>query len=432
LSLAQNFQLNQKQVQKLALSQDMQQSILMLQLDVIDLTNYLKNASLENPLIEVKPHLERDVAAAALSGYPIADTHQSLFDYLLEQVHLAYRKTPLRDLLVYLIKQLDPSGYLLVDDATIMAELKISKTMLLDAKTLLQQLDPPGIGASNLQECLILQAEYDTNPVPAGVLPILQEHFDTLVAQNWAQLKSELDLTEPDLQACLDYIHTLYPYPGQLMDQQTPTQYILPELKVTQDQGKLRLAFFHRNQPEIIFEAESYDHLRQSTDAEVQQYVQDKYRQYQALTYNLQRRRETLLLIGKQIMTQQYDFLSQKSTTLAPLLLRDIAQTLQISESTVSRTINSKYMVTDFGTFPLKAFFSRRSQSTDGDNAVSVDQLLAQIKALVAKEDKAHPLSDDTLAQQLSDQGFDIARRTVAKYRKQLEIPASSKRRVSK
>ncbi|QFR24673.1 RNA polymerase factor sigma-54 [Schleiferilactobacillus harbinensis] len=429
MAMNQGFSLNQTQSQKLALTQGMRQSIAMLRLDALDLQDYLQEISLENPLINVKMPMMAPVATSSPSSgesYQIKDTHGSLFAYLLDQVHLTMRKTPLRALVIYLISQLEPSGYLPLSDEEILKQVAVSPIMLLDAKTLLQRLDPPGVGAHDLQECLLLQAENDADAAPAAA-EILRDHFQALKDHRWTAIQKKLDLTDQQFATAMNYIQSLSANPG-LPYNHTATSYVIPELRVTTRGGKLSLQIIQHNQPQVVFAEETYDQLKQSTDAEVAEYIQDRYTQYQTIVYNIQRRTDTLMMVGRQIVQAQYAFFTQQKKTIAPLLLRDIAQKLQISESTVSRAINDKYIETGFGVFPLKDFFSRYSGGDEGADR-SVDQMTDALQKLVAAEDPAAPLSDEQLAAALQAQGYQVARRTVAKYRKEKHIPSSAQRR---
>ena len=419
---------NQKQVQGLSLTQGMRQSILILQSDAIDLADYLSEQSLENPLFDVHVNLDMPfVENDQSSSKQINGDQQSLFEYLLDQVQLTMRKTPLRDLVIYLIEQLDPNGYLTVSDKEIYAEVDdVTPIMLLDAKTLLHQLDPPGIGASDLQECLYLQAEADN--ANKAVMSMLSDNFELFTRHEWKKLRRALKLTNLELQEDVNFIQSLSANPGQRYTTQNE-QYVVPELQVKKNKDKLTLSITKYGQPQLVFAKETYDRLAESTDADVKKYIRTKYNQYKALEYNLQRRIDTVSIIGKCIVKAQYQFFMQNTQALEPLLIRDVAQKLQLSESTVSRTINGKYIQTDFGIFELKAFFSRRSKVTIGKEQ-SVDQVKIKIKNILNNEDKHKPLSDQKISEILVDDGLKIARRTVAKYREQLGFPSTSRRRI--
>ena len=426
MELKQN--LNQKQVQGLSLTQGMRQSILILQSDAIDLADYLNEQSLENPLFDVRVNLDMPfIDNGDSKSYQIKDDQQSLFEYLLDQVQLTMRQTPLRDLVVYLIEQLDPNGYLTMTDEEIYSELPdITPIMLLDAKTLLHRLDPPGIGAKNLQECLYLQAEADH--ADKAVLSMLSDNFELFTKHEWKKLRHALKLSNVELQKDVDFIQSLTANPGQRYNSQDE-QYVVPELQVKKNQDKLTLSVTKYGQPQLVFAEETYDRLNKSTDEAVEKYIRDKYSQYKTLEYNLQRRIETISIIGKCIVKAQYKFFMQETQALEPLLIRDVAQKLQLSESTVSRTINGKYIQTDFGIFELKNFFSRRSKVTFGEDK-SVDQVKVKIKQILTDEDRSKPYSDQKISELLVDDGFKVARRMVAKYREQLGFPSTSRRRV--
>ncbi|GEO79733.1 Sigma 54 transcription factor [Companilactobacillus mindensis DSM 14500] len=420
--------IQQKQVQGLSLTQGMRQSILILQSDAIDLADYLSEQSLENPLFDVHVNLDMPfIDNEDSKTYQIKDEQQSLFEYLLDQVQLTMRKTPLRDLVVYLIEQLDPNGYLTVSDEEIFAEEKdITPIMLLDAKTLLHQLDPPGIGARDLRECLYLQAEADH--ANKAIMSMLSDKFELFTKHEWKQLKRSLKLSNAELQEAVNFIQSLSANPGQRYTSQNE-QYVVPELQIRKNNHKLTLSVTKYGQPQLIFAQETYDRLAESTDEDVKKYIHSKYNQYKTLEYNLQRRIDTISIIGKCIVKAQYKFFMQETDALAPLLIRDVAQKLQMSESTVSRTINGKYIQTDFGVFELKEFFSRRSKVTVGEEQ-SVDQVKAKIRGILNNEDKRKPLSDQVISEMLVADGLQIARRTVAKYREELGFPATSRRRI--
>jgi len=426
MELKQN--LNQKPVQGLSLTQGMRQSILILQSDAIDLAEYLNEQSLENPLFDVHMNLDMPfIDSAENTSFQIRDDQQSLFEYLLDQVQLTMRKTPLRDLVVYLVEQLDPNGYLTVSDKEIFAEVDgITPIMLLDAKTLLHRLDPPGIGARDLQECLYLQAEADN--ANSAIMAMLSDDFELFTKHEWKQLKLKLKLSNEELRENITFIQSLSANPGQRYTAQGE-QYVVPELQVKKNKDKLTLSITKYGQPQLVFAEETYDRLTQSTDDEVNKYISDKYSQYKALEYNLQRRIDTISIIGRCIVKAQYKFFMQETEALEPLLIRDVAQKLQLSESTVSRTINGKYIQTAFGIFELKRFFSRRSKVTVGKDQ-SVDQVKTKIKGILTAEDKNNPLSDQKISEMLVDDGLKIARRTVAKYREQLGFPSTSRRRA--
>lgn len=417
----------QAQTQRQTLSPALQQSITILQKDVVDLTAYLNELSLENPLFEVHSRLGQ-VAASGAATRPIADSHQqSLDDYLLEQVSLTMRPTPLRQVVTALICQLQPSGLLALTPEDVAAALGVSLVTAQDAIVLLQQLDPPGVGAANLQECLLLQARADAN-APAIVEAILADHYQALLHQDWPALKSALTISEADLQEALAYIEQLTTNPGAQYDV-GEHQYIIPDLVVHLHDGKLSLHLIRHGQPKLVFAEATYATLKQTNDATVTAYLAAKRREFLALEKSLQRRQETLLTVGQLIVAGQAAYLSGETTTLQPLLARDIANRMQVNTSTISRTLANKYIQTDQGILPLSFFLTRRSTRTPDGTALSSTQIEAHLKALIASEPATQPYSDATLATRLQQAGYPIARRTVAKYRQLNHIPAARMRK---
>ncbi|MBA1434953.1 RNA polymerase factor sigma-54 [Bombilactobacillus bombi] len=425
MTLKQSYQINQKQLHSLILTQSMKQSILMLQTNLLDLTDYVQDLSMANPLFDVNPTISKQEVEMSTALENNTVEHQTLYDYLLEQTRLTMRPTPLRDVVLYLIDQLDEHGYLLKSDTELLQELPINKVTLLDAKELLYNLDPPGVGAQSLEECLKLQLQFKTaTPQTTLALRMIEECFSKVVDHAWDQIAHQLNVKVAEIQAAFEIIQTLTPYPYTA--DYDSNGYVIPELIVKNQQGKLSLDITKYGYPQIVFAQETYNQLQQSTDQEVQAYIKFKQQEYQALQRNLNRRLETIAMIGRCIVQAQADFFLQKTKVLKPLLLRDVAHKLDISISTVSRTINGKYLQTDFGIFELKYFFTKRSNPTSDKSVAQVQNL---IKQLIAQEAPHQPLSDQKIVAQLAEQHIQIARRTVAKYRQQLGIDSASKRK---
>lgn len=425
MALKQSYQINQKQLQGLVLTQSMKQSILMLQTNLLDLTDYVQDLSMANPLFDVNPTVSKQEVEMSTALENNSVSYQTLYDYLLEQVRLTMRPTSLRDVVVCLIDQLDKHGYLIKSDQELLELLSVDKITLIDAKELLFNLDPPGVGAQSLQECLILQLQAKKATAQTTLaLTMLEKYFDDIINHNWSTIAQHLEVSIPEVEAAFAVIQTLTPYP--YTEDYDNNGYIIPELILKTNDDKLSLQVTKYGYPKIVFAQETYEQLKQSTDQETQEYIKNKYQEYQSLQRNLERRIQTTALIGRCIVEAQAPFLLQKTSELQPLLLRDVANKLDISISTVSRTINGKYLQTDFGVFELKYFFTKRSNPNSDK---SVNQVQAQIKNLIDQENQQHPLSDQKLVELLAQQDIQIARRTVAKYRQQLGIVSASKRR---
>ncbi|MFC6201406.1 RNA polymerase factor sigma-54 [Lactiplantibacillus nangangensis] len=438
MALGPGFRQQQHQSQKLAMTQRLQQSIQMLQFNVEELRDFLTQKALENPLIDVDTNWNanhaslnrvKNVTSQADFIERVSTTNQhSLFEYLLDQIHLTMRDTKLRKIVLALIEYVDVNGYLKVDDQQIMAETQATPVELLDAITLLQQLDPPGVGARSLQQALMLQTENDEG-APNLAYIILEENFDALVNRQWQVLAKKYQVTLADISSVYDYVRTLSPTPGAAIGQET-TGYIFPDLVVTNHDGQLALKTASMAQPVVKFQENYYQQMSRHNDQEVTEYLKEKKSEYDWIASSLQQREATIFRVGTTIIDRQADFFLEKTTDLKPLLLRDVAQQLKVHESTISRSINGKYIQTDFGMYELKRFFTKavNKRPTDG-KVVSADNVQHRIVALIDAENKEKPLSDQKIVQILKSENVELSRRTVAKYRENLNIPASSKRK---
>ncbi|KRM95848.1 RNA polymerase factor sigma-54 [Liquorilactobacillus aquaticus DSM 21051] len=439
MPLEQTYGQEQKQVQKLAMTQQMQQSIQILRYSIEDLHVFLSQKQLDNPFIKISDRMNyagkliNTTNSIEDKGDWISQTaehkQQSLYDYLLSQVHLTMRKSVLRGWVVFLIDHLDTNGYLSVDFAEILKKTKVDETTLLDALTLLQRLDPPGIGARNLQECLLLQIENSDN-VPKFAYEIVDEAFLQLADRKWTEIARRFAISLEEIQKVFDYVRTLSPAPGAAFGQDD-IGYVYPDLlvKVDKNQQKVELKITKQSKPLVVFKQDYFAEFSQLPDKDVKDYLREKKADYLNIAQNLERRGSTIERVGQAIINHQANFFLKGDHPLSPLLLREIAHELHLHESTVSRAVNGKYLKCDFGVFELRHFFTKTVNSNREDEELTADAVQSQIKALIDAEDKVKPLSDSKIEKQLSQNGIEISRRTIAKYRDSIGIPSSSKRK---
>lgn len=435
MKFQQNFSQAQKQTQKLALTQKLQQSIQVLQYSMEELVNFVENEALENPLIEVtdanytlnysKPKTSNGEEINYLNQIP--DTRISLFEHLIDQIHINYRDTYLRTLVLFLVESIDLNGFLTITLEEACEKTGANQIQMLDALTLIQQLDPVGVGARNLQECLMLQTERDDS-APAIAYLVLEEHFDQLAGRKWPEIAKELNVPVTEIQAVFDYIQTLTPTPGASFGT-TDGLYIIPDVQVKISGDHLQVSSNHRGMPEIKFQQNYFDQMTQSKDPEVLKYLEGKKQDFQWLQKTMQQRGDTILRVAEAILQHQRDFFFDEHRPLKPLILKDIAEELEIHESTVSRAVNGKYMETPMGVFELKSFFSQKVGPQSAGDDISADTIKQALAEIVAGENKQKPYSDQKLVELLKAKSFEISRRTVAKYREALKIPSSSKRK---
>lgn len=421
----------QKQTQKLAMTQQLQQSIQVLAYNNEELQNFIADKALENPFLELNNNeyqntsnhiLDSDQVQSYLEQLP--DKYESLYSYLEEQIFLNYRQTKIRDVMIYLLDYIDQNGYLNIDLEDLTTT-EIDQIMLMDALALIQQLEPAGVGARNLQECLLLQIERD-NTSPNLAYVILEEEFDNFVNHKWDVIAKKYQIELIDLQDISDYLLTLTPHPGNFISD-LHIQNIIPELTVKKENDQLLITYNKYGQPQVTLEYEYYQDIINSNDNSAIKFAKEKRNEIVWIQKSLQQRQETIYQVGEAIINKQIDFFTDDKHPLKPLKLSDIAKELNIHESTVSRSINGKYLETWFGVFELKSFFAKKAANSTDDS--TTHDIKNEIKKIINNEDKTKPYSDQKIADLLKETNHNISRRTVAKYREELEIPSSTKRK---
>lgn len=439
MKFQQNFSQKQQQTQKLAMTQQLQQSIQVLQYNSEELLAFVENQALENPLVEVvEPDFQPDYIRSSSNRYEgeetnylnqIPDTKGSLFESLIDQVHLNYRDTFLRKVILYLIEYIDQNGFLTVDMEEAGKEIGATPIQMLDALTLIQQLEPAGVGARNLQECLMLQTERD-DFAPDLAYIVLEECFDQLVERKWKEIAQAFSIELSEVQQIFDYIQTLSPSPGRIFDRSSEL-YIIPDVRVLVDQNQEVHVLSNRShQPSVRFQEAYFEQMSQKADKETEDYLKERKQEFEWLKKTILQRGDTILRVAQVIVSHQKEFFTDTQRPIKPLTLKEVSKEIKMHESTVSRAVNGKYLETDFGVFELKKFFTTRlTAQPDSTEDLSADTAKKKLQELVDQENKAKPLSDQKLVELLKKEEITISRRTVAKYRDLLGIPSSSKRK---
>lgn len=347
-----------------------------------------------------------------------------------------------------LIGSIEGDGYIRRDLEAIVNDLAFSQsieTNLGEVEELLKKIqtfDPAGIAARNLQECLLLQLERIDDGQDVDVIVakrILSECYEEFTKKHYAKIQKKLDLDDEEyIKDAIELIVRLNPKPGgESASGMAKNQYVIPDFILTNNNGKLELALNSRNAPELrisrnyteMFHAYDKGDKKDKKLKEAVTFVKQKLDAAKWFIDAIKQRQQTLLRTMRAIVDFQYDyFLEGDETKLKPMILKDIAQIISMDISTVSRVASSKTVQTDFGTFPLKYFFSE-GISTDSGEEVSSREVKQIIKDLIESEDKSKPFSDDKLEDLLNQKGYNIARRTVAKYREQLNIPVARLRK---
>ncbi|WP_294225409.1 RNA polymerase factor sigma-54 [Chryseobacterium sp. sg2396] len=372
---------------------------------------------------------------------------QSLYDYLLEQIHLVNISEEDEKIAEYIIGNLDTDGYLrreiksLVDDLAFSQGIYTTKENVEDIlENYVQKLDPPGVGARGLQECLLLQIEKKVSSDKAVSLAanILRYQFDALTNKHYNKIIQKYDIEEEDLRDALDEISKLSPKVGGNFDTQTITinQEIIPDFVIQVKDGQVIPMLNSKNAPTLRVSEEykdilsTYSHDKNSSEhKQAALFIKQKLDAAKWYIDAINQRQNTLLQTITAIVKFQKDyFLTGDEKSLRPMILKDIADITGFDISTISRVVKSKYADTPNGIIYLKDLFSDSLTNDDGEE-VSTKEIKTHLQEVISKENKRKPLTDDALVVILKEQGYNIARRTIAKYREQLNIPVARLRK---
>ncbi len=370
---------------------------------------------------------------------------KSFSEYLQGQLQ-TYRLSEEEEKIIdFLVGSVDESGYIRRSIEDIVDDLAFTQNVYTDAETverllkLVQDLDPAGVGARSLQECLILQLKRKTQtPQIELSITVLENAFDAFAKKHYDKLLTKFDITEEQLRAVFSEISSLNPKPGGAYNNNTHhIEHVVPDFAIKIKNGELELTLNGRNAPEMHVSPHYRNMLKGYKEAKKKTkeqkdavlFIKQKLDAAKWFIDAIRQRQETLFVTMNAIMNyQQAYFLSGDDRDLRPMILKDIAEKIDMDVSTVSRVANSKYVDTPYGTFLIKDFFSE-SMTNDKGEEVSTREIKKILELTVEKEDKKKPLTDEKLASILKEKGYPIARRTIAKYREQLSIPVARLRK---
>lgn len=445
--------------QQLTLTPQLQQAIKLLQLSTLEMNQEVERFLLENPLLEREEPAEEEPAAPfSRTGETVAEAPEvpeaqetdwfdspsyssessgddevqdyqqaqspSLRDHLNWQLGMTQLTDRDKKITSLLIDALDDNGYLSQDleelSEMLPEALEIEPDELAIALQHLQHMDPAGVGARNLSECLMLQLKVMPQDTPCLVeaMEIARHHLGSLAAHDFAKLKKNLNCSDESLRAARQLIMQLNPRPGSEYSNQV-ARYIIPDVIVQKVKGSWSVTLNPDAIPRLRVNKLYADILSRGQESgQIGQQLQEA----KWLIKNVQQRFETILRVSKAIVEKQYNFLEHGEVAMRPLVLREIAEELGLHESTVSRVTTQKFMLTPRGIFELKYFFGSHV-ATEAGGACSSTAIRALIRQLVNAEDAKNPLSDSQISEILGKQGIVVARRTIAKYRESLKIP---------
>ena len=410
--------------------------------DDFDLSDYLSDDDEPSYKYEANNHSSDDEEREV----PLS-MGQSFQEMLLTQLGLQNINDHKYIVAEYLIGNLDESGYLsrdlasIVDDMAFYQSISTTEEELQELLSVIQSLDPPGVGARNLQECLLLQIKRKKRATPNIVLAeiLLDKYFDEFSKRHYDKIFKKLEINEDSLKGAITEILKLNPKPGNSANESNrSSQAVVPDFILMSNDGELDLQLNSRNAPELKISKmfsemlKAYSSNKSGADREQKEavmFVKQKLDSAKWFIDAIKQRQNTLLFTMRAIVEYQHDyFLTGDDTKLRPMILKDIAEKVGVDISTVSRVANSKYIQTPFGTLLIKSFFSESLQNDSGEE-VSTKEIKQILQEAVEAEDKKNPFTDDELMKALKTKGYNIARRTVAKYREQLNIPVGRLRR---
>ncbi|MGH2642746.1 MAG: RNA polymerase factor sigma-54, partial [Chitinophagaceae bacterium] len=411
--------------------------------DKIDISDYLNDG--DDDIADYRTRDNNFADPEETHTIPVR-VENTFHDSLISQLSMLQLKELQEKIAMQIIGSIDDDGYLRRDPQSIANDLAFSQNMTVHGSEIreiikkIQEFDPPGVAANDLRECLLLQlkrkSQDDTNIKHAE--HILEKYFDEFTKKHYEKIQKSLNLSDEDMKLAIEEVIKLNPKPGGNFGGINKAEtYIVPDFFIFNNNGNLELTLNSRNAPDLHISDNYREMLRDYEKGE----KKDK-RQKEAVLFIKQKidaakwfidaikqRQHTLLSTMETIMRYQEEFfLTGDETTLRPMILKDIADRTGLDISTVSRVANSKYVQTEFGPYKLKYFFSE-SLSTESGEEVSTREVKKILQDIIGSENKRKPLSDENLTQMLQDKGYNIARRTVAKYREQLNISVARLRK---
>lgn len=444
-----NNSLQLTQSQKLVMTTQLKQSLAILNMSKLELDEEIKREAESNPLLDVEKSSEinweeyiKDIEKSnyrergEINYNPDNDINlenmvkysSNIYEHLLLQISLYKLREEDREVCEYIIECLDEDGYLRIDDKEIINTLGIDREIFEDCLANIQQLEPNGVGARNISECLLIQMR--NLGICNVILENIVENDLHLIASNkYKEISKKYNLSLDKCINLIGIIKTLDPKPGRTCSVEKSV-YIQPDVIVEKiddefivylnekDSYKIKINNYYR---EILKNSQSDDNAKE--------FIKERLNAATGLMKNIESRKNTVLRIANEIVNAQQDFLRKGVKYIKPLKMRDIAEKLEFHESTISRGVNGKYMLTPFGVYEFRYFFSSAIETQD-EGMASSTSIKKIIQETIKDENKKKPLSDDHISKILKEQGINVARRTVAKYREELGILSSSKRKV--
>lgn len=425
----------QQQTTKLVMTTELRQAISLLQFSALELAEFLQEQAVENPLLNIETfnnepgYIKKKAPPENQQPFSNISDQSSLtiHDHLLQQMGLLKLANDEKQIIKYLILSIDQNGYFVGNLEEISKRFSAPISVLEIFLEKIQGFDPIGVGARNLQECLLIQLK-NLQPRDLVAETIVSNYLQQLADRKWKEISHLIKEPIERIQEVFDLIQTLKPRPASLFTNENP-RYIVPDMIIKEEQDELTISFNNQLLPKIKIE-ESYESFIQQKDHEVHPFLKEKLDQVHFIKRALEQRVNTMKNVMLAIIEKQSSFFYEEKSQLKPLTMKEIAEAIGIHESTVSRTVNGKYVQTPKGIFELKYFFSASITTNNHEENASSEAVKAAIKVIIDEENKKKPMSDQKISDILADKyGYQVSRRTIAKYRDQLGILSSSKRK---
>ncbi|MBM7552039.1 RNA polymerase factor sigma-54 [Thalassobacillus pellis] len=429
--------LKQRQTMKITMTTKLRQAISLLQYTTVELAEYIQEQSLENPLIECEmndfshKNFESSTTFAGKGKTTqdnlafISSGDKGIREDLIDQIGWLKDSKTDKELLRYLVLNLDDYGFLPLSVSEIAEQLNRDEITVTKEISQLQQFEPAGAGSRNLREFLLWQIEEHPAPHPLAA-QIAGEYLQIFAEKKWSVLAKKLQVTLEDIREVSKFIQTLKHRPFS-ESELTPPNYLIPDIIVNKDEGEFMITLNDHFLPNVRINDYYRDLLKKESPAS--QYIKEHLKQATWLLSSIEQRRATILKMTEVLVDKQAPFLKYGPESLQPLTLKEVADKVGVHESTVSRARTNKVIQTPYGCYELSEFFSSKLQADDGTEASS-SKVKLLMEQLTQSENKQKPLSDQKIADYFKKQeGITISRRTVAKYREELHIPSSAKRK---
>lgn len=451
------YDLKLEQSQKLIMTPELRQAIELLQLNTVELRDYINRELEENPMLESKNQLEE---SESLEEHTVSDEvdwseyfdksnsyeyrdeidknieqfnfesfikyEPSLSDYLLTQLNLLDLDPIGRIVGETIIQNLDDDGYLVVETSEIASELRIDEGFIEKVLEKIQKFDPRGIGARSLEECLLNQL--DKELYIKGTKEVIQYHLEDIAYNRTQKISKNLNIKEIEVEKILDYIRSLEPKPGRSLSSACDeVKYITPDAEIKLVDGEFKVILNEATGPRLNINSFYKRMMKSNNDKNAKQFLNDRFNRAMWVIQSIEQRRQTIKKVLESIVKFQKEFLLEGEKFLRPMNMKEVAEDIEMHESTVSRATTGKYVQTPQGLFELKYFFTTGLLGINGD--VSAISIKSSIKDLIDHENPDKPLSDQRISDILKENGTRVSRRTVAKYRNEMHILSSSMRR---